>query len=71
MKKCFRCGAAWPIAVLFFVVGLLLFRFAIPSKEGMQPPTSMLGYSTTKLKEQPLALGSLSPFDPEEFSRMR
>jgi hypothetical protein len=69
MKKCFRCGAAWPIAALFFVVGLLFF--AIPSKEGMQPPTSMLGPAIAKLKEQPLAPGSLSPFDPEEFSRMR
>ena len=70
MKKCFRCGSAWPIAVLFFVVGLLLFRFANPSKEGMDPPTSMMGSAMTKIKEQPLAPGSLSPFIEEEFSRM-
>ena len=71
MKKCFRCGAAWPVAVLFFVVGLLLFFFATPSKEGINPPTSMLGTAMTKLKEQPLAPGSLTPFDEEEFSRVQ
>ena len=68
--KCFRCDKAWPIAILFFVVGLLIFFFANPSKEGMDPPTSMLGSARTKLKEQPLAPGSLSSFEDEEFNRV-
>jgi hypothetical protein len=64
--KCFRCNAAWPLAVLFFVVGLLLFLF--PSKEGIDPPTSILGSAMTKLKEQPLPPGSLTPFEDEEYT---
>ena len=69
MKKCFRCGAAWPVAVLFFVVGLLIFFLATPSKEGMDPPTSILGSAMTKLKEQPLDPGSLTPFEDDEYNR--
>lgn len=67
--KCFRCDKAWPIAILFFVVGLLLFLYVPSSKEGMDPPTSMLGSARTKLKEQPLPPGSLTPFADEEFGR--
>jgi hypothetical protein len=70
MKMSCLTKGLWLMGFLFFI-SLFFFLMNKPSKEGMENPSSLMGWSATKGNNEANASHSVTPFEGETFQHAR